>query len=91
MINLKDMGQIFTDFIDNIRSIELTSKGWNYVATPILILAGWYWLGFSNCGVFFQLTGCILFLAAAGLWVTKTEFAKKFWEMMDEESELNEE
>ena len=78
------MEHIFTDFTDDINCIELTGKGWNYVATIFLVLAGWYWLGLCDNGIFFQLTGCPLFIIAAGVWAAKTEWAKKFWEMMDE-------
>lgn len=81
------MRQIFTDFVDDIRCIELTGKGWNYVATLIVVLAGWYWLGLCDNGAFFQLTGCAFYMIAAGIWAAKTEWAKKFWEMMDEGKE----
>lgn len=83
------MKKVFTDFADDIKCIELTDKGWNYVATLLLILAGWYWLGLCDNGIFFQLTGCASYLFAAGVWVSKTGWAKKFWEMMEEGRRYN--
>ena len=81
------MKKIFTDFVDDIRCIELTAKGWNYVATLLLVLAGWYWLGLCDKGEFFQLTGCALYLTAAGIWSTKTAWAHKLmdWLFVDDD------
>jgi drug/metabolite transporter (DMT)-like permease len=81
------MKQIFTDFVDDIRCIQLTGKGWNYVATLLLVLAGWYWMGLCNNGAFFQLTGCAFYMIAGCIWAAKTEWAKKFWERIDEGEE----
>lgn len=81
------MKQIFTDFADDIRCIELTGKGWNYVATLLVVLAGWYWMGLCDNGAFFQLTGCAFYMFAAGIWAAKTEWAEKFWEMIIEGEE----
>lgn len=72
------MKQIFTNFMNN--------NGWNYVATLLVVLAGWYWLGLCDNGAFFQLTGFILCATAAGIWATKTEWAKKFWKIMNEDA-----
>ena len=74
------MRQIFTDF----------GKGWNYVATLLLVLAGWYWLGLCSIGAFFQLTGCAFYMIAGCIWASKTEWAKKFWEKIDEGEEYAE-
>ena len=84
------MKNVMTDLKDDMVAIELTGKGWNYVATLFVILAGWYWLGLCDNGVFFQLTGCILFIFAAGVWAAKTDWAKKFWEVMDEGKKYSE-
>lgn len=77
------MKQVFIDFIDDIRCTKLTSKGWNYVATLLLILAGWYWIGLCDYGPFFQVTGCILYMIASGIWAAKAEWASKLWEIME--------
>lgn len=72
------MKQAFTDMMDDIKCIEITGKGWNYIATTLIILAGWYWFSLCDNGAFFQVTGCLFYLIAAGIWGAKTEWAKKF-------------
>ena len=84
------MKYIFTDFVDGIHCIRLTDKGWNYIATILLVLSGSYWLSLCDNGVFFQLTGCVSYLFATGVWATKTGWAKKFWEMMEDGRKYNE-
>jgi drug/metabolite transporter (DMT)-like permease len=78
------MKKMFVCLSEDFSSIELSKKGWNYVATLFVILAGWYWLGLCDNGALFQLTGCALFIFAAGVWAAKTDWAKKFWEVIDE-------
>ena len=82
------MRQIFTDFVDDIRCIELTGKGWNYVATTILVLAGIYWTIGSDYGDFFKLTGCVAYLAAAALWVKKSAWGQWLMENMFDDEDM---
>ena len=82
------MKKIFTDFVDIIRCIELTAKGWNYVATLIVVLAGWYWLGLCDNGAFFQLTGCAAYFASAILWINKSAWGQWLMNNMFDDSDM---
>lgn len=83
------MKKVFTDFTDDIKCIKLTGKGWNYIATFLLMLAGWYWLKYCDNGAFFQVTGCFAYLLAGGLWAAKTDWAKKLMEIIEGNQEYN--
>ena len=37
------MNKVLVDIIDDLHSIELSPKGWNYVATFLLVCTGIYW------------------------------------------------
>lgn len=71
------MKQVFIDFVDDLKCVELTDKGWNIVATTLLVLAGAFWLGFADCGDIFKLIGCAGYIASAGLWITKSGWGKR--------------
>ena len=62
----------------------LTEKGWNYVATLILILAGIAWGTLSNYGDLGKILGCVTYVSATILWVKKTGWAKQLLNIMDE-------
>lgn len=81
------MTKVFIDLIDDIKSSELTEKGWNYIATMMLVLSGIYWIGLCDYGTFFQLTGCFLYCASAGIFATKSGWGKSFIKMLETEGE----
>ena len=62
----------------------LTEKGWNYVATLILILAGIAWGTLSNYGDLGKILGCVTYVSAPVLWIKKTGWAKQLLNVMDE-------
>ena len=74
------MKKIFTDMIDDFKCIKLTPKGWNFIATPILIIAALYWGCCSQYGDFFKVTGCIAYLASSYLWIVKSAWGQKMME-----------
>ena len=82
------MRTIFTDIKDELKCIELTPKGWNYVATTLLIAAGLYWTIGSDYGDFFKLTGCFTYLAAAVLWAKKSAWGQWLMENMFDDSDM---
>jgi hypothetical protein len=70
------MNKVLVDIVDDLRSMELSPKGWNYVGTALLILAGIYWGSCSCYGDFFKVTGCISYLAAAAIWVKNSAWGQ---------------
>ena len=81
------MTKVFIDLVDNIKASELTQKGWDIVGTTALVLAGIYWLGLCDFGVFFQLTGFVAYIAAAALCIKKTSWAQKFMDAIKGDDE----
>lgn len=82
------MKYIIIDLFEDIKFSELSERGWDIVATAILVLAGIYWLGLCDHGVFFQLTGFAAYIAAAALCIKKTFWARKFFEAIKGEDEI---
>lgn len=74
------MEKVFIDFVDELHYSELTPKGWNFVATPLLVLAGYFWVVFSDYGTLFQVTGCIAYICASMLWITKSGWGQALLE-----------
>lgn len=72
------MNYIICDILDNLKSMELSQKGHNIFATVALIVSGLYWLLYSGNGEFFQISGCVLYIASAAWFASKTSFAKRF-------------
>jgi hypothetical protein len=81
------MKYIIIDLFEGIKFSELSECGWDIVATALLIIAGVYWLGLSDYGVFFQLSGFVGYFAAAALCVKKTSWGRKFIESLKGEDE----
>ena len=70
------MNKVLVDIMDDLKCITLTPKAWNYIATALLVLAGYYWGSCCDYGDFFKVTGCIAYLAAAALWVSKSAWGQ---------------
>lgn len=70
------MKKVMIDFADDFKSVELSKKGWNYVGLILVVLAASYWLGLCDHGAFFQLSGCIAYIVAAGLWVSRSAWGE---------------
>jgi hypothetical protein len=81
------MKYIITDLVDDFRNFELGENGINILWTLVLVLAGIYWLGLSDYGAFFQVTGCIAYIAAGCKWISCTTWAKKFKESIFNDEE----
>ena len=81
------MKYIITDLVDDFRNVELGENGINILWTTVLVLAGIYWLGLSDYGAFFQITGFIGFIVATCKWISCTSWAKKFQEAIFNEME----
>ena len=81
------MTKAFIDLVDDIKASELTQKGWDIVGTTLLVLAGIYWLGLCDHGAFFQLTGCVAYIAAAATCVKKTSWGRKFMDSLKGDDE----
>lgn len=82
------MRTIFTDIKDELKCIELTPKGWNYVATALLVAAGLYWIIGSDYGDFFKLTGFAVYIASAVLWAKKSAWGQKLMEDMFDDDDI---
>lgn len=71
------MKRAIIDLIDDFKNVELGQKGLDIVWTALLILAGIYWIGLSNYGALFQLTGCFAYFYCACKWINKTTYGAK--------------
>ena len=67
------------DLFEGIKFSELSQRGWDIIASALLIIAGIYWCGLSDYGMFFQLSGCVAYIAAAVLCIKKTTWSRKFF------------
>lgn len=82
------MKYVIIDFFEGIKFSELSQRGWDIVATALLVIAGVYWLGLSDYGAFFQLTGFVGYFAAAALCIKKTSWGHKFIESLKGDDEI---
>lgn len=82
------MNKVLVDIIDDFRCFELSAKGWNYVATFLLVLAGYYWCVYCSYGDFFKLTGCIAYVAAAFLWIKKSAWGQWCLENLFDDNDM---
>lgn len=82
------MKYVIIDLFEDIKFSELSQRGWDIVATALLIIAGIYWLGLCDYGVFFQLSGFVAYIAAAALCIKKTSWARKFMESLRGDDEI---
>lgn len=72
------MNKVIIDFIDEIKSVELSKKGWNYAGLLLVILAAMYWTGLCKYGAFFQLTGFVAYISAAVVLLKKSAWGEWF-------------
>lgn len=70
------MKNVIIDFIDGLGCINLTEKGWNIVGTILLVLAGIFWGSICQYGDFFKILGCVTYISASWLWITKSGWGK---------------
>lgn len=81
------MKYVIIDLFEDIKFSELSQRGWDIVATALLIIAGIYWLGLCDYGAFFQLSGFVAYIAAAAICIKKTSWGHKFMETLKGEEE----
>ena len=81
------MKNVIIDIIDDFRSFELTDKAKSILWTIALIMAGIYWLGLSDYGAFFQLTGIVMYIYVAAKCIHNTFWGKRFMESLRGEDE----
>lgn len=82
------MNKVLVDIIDDLRSFELSPKGWNYVGTFLLVLSGIYWGSCCDYGDFFKVTGCIAYIASAALWASKSAWGQWCLENMFDDDDM---
>ena len=82
------MNKVLVDIIDDLHSIELSPKGWNYVATFLLVCAGIYWSVCCDYGDFFKITGFIAYISAAALWASKSAWGQWCLENMFDDDDM---
>lgn len=70
------MKNVIIDMIDNLKCVKLSDKGWNIVATILLVLAGIFWGIMSKYGDLAKIVGCIAYVSASILWITKSGWGK---------------
>ena len=81
------MKNAIIDILDDFRNVELTDKTKSILWTMALVMAGIYWLGLSNYGAFFQLTGFAMYIYAAVKCIHNTFWGKRFMEALKGEDE----
>jgi hypothetical protein len=81
------MKNAIIDIIDDFRNVELTDKAKSILWTIALVVAGIYWLGLSDYGAFFQLTGFAAFVYCTANCVSKTFWGQRFIESLKGDDE----
>ena len=81
------MKNAIIDILDDFRNVELTDKAKSILWTIALVMAGIYWLGLSDYGAFFQLTGIAMFIYTSAKCIHNTFWGKRFMEALKGEDE----
>ena len=81
------MKNAIIDILDDFRNVELTDKAKSILWTMALVMAGIYWLGLSNYGALFQLTGFALYFYTSIKCIHNTFWGKRFMKSLKCEDE----